>query len=330
MSKVITTTFQLRRGNSSWYKTNNPVLAQGEPAYELDTKKLKIGDGVHNYSAIPYLADKTQAIIAPLFDEDEFYSVGDYVIKDDTLYQFIHDHQAEPWDEEDVVEDEIWAALNRLESTINAKYTKPVNGIPTNDIANGAITNEKLTTEILNLIYNSYPSETQTNASIVETTLAANNLPLSALEVWICAAQAGSGDPTPSNVRPLTARTETNVIVSPTASAIDGTTYPISLSSIPGGVWLGKLNVLTGELTVVAEALTIDGVNRKVTYQSTFQTSAPSGGKIFCYTTPTTYTHNIPANVRPYMTGDRVKLGWSWTMPLYSYGYNRGSDQDHQ
>ena len=144
MSKVITTTFQLRRGNSSWYVENDPILAQGEPVYELDTKKLKIGDGVHNYSAIPYLTDKTQAIIAPLFDEYEFYSVGDYVIKDDTLYQFIHDHQAEPWDEDDVVEDEIWAALRRLESTINTKYTKPTNGIPTNDIANNAITNAKI------------------------------------------------------------------------------------------------------------------------------------------------------------------------------------------
>lgn len=45
MVEVIKTTFQLRRGEASVWKKNNPILAKGEPGVELDTLKMKIGDG---------------------------------------------------------------------------------------------------------------------------------------------------------------------------------------------------------------------------------------------------------------------------------------------
>ena len=46
MAKVIKTTFKLRRGlESAWIKAN-PILAEGEPGWTLDTHILKIGDGV--------------------------------------------------------------------------------------------------------------------------------------------------------------------------------------------------------------------------------------------------------------------------------------------
>lgn len=53
--KVIKTTFKLRRGTADAFKTNNPLLADGEPAYELDAYKLKIGDGKTNYNDLPYI-----------------------------------------------------------------------------------------------------------------------------------------------------------------------------------------------------------------------------------------------------------------------------------
>lgn len=38
-------TFKLKRYNSSDWAYNNPILASGEPGYEKDTGRLRIGDG---------------------------------------------------------------------------------------------------------------------------------------------------------------------------------------------------------------------------------------------------------------------------------------------
>ena len=56
MAKVINTTIKLKRGQSTEWETKNPVLAAGEPGFELDTGKLKIGNGVDNYNTLNYLA----------------------------------------------------------------------------------------------------------------------------------------------------------------------------------------------------------------------------------------------------------------------------------
>ena len=46
MAEVIKTTFKLRRGLSADWERVNPVLAEGEPGWALDTQVLKIGDGI--------------------------------------------------------------------------------------------------------------------------------------------------------------------------------------------------------------------------------------------------------------------------------------------
>lgn len=43
MAQVIKTTFQFKRANASRWIELNPILADGEPGFELDTGKLKIG-----------------------------------------------------------------------------------------------------------------------------------------------------------------------------------------------------------------------------------------------------------------------------------------------
>lgn len=55
MSKVIHTTFQFKRGVSADWAIVNPILAAGEPGFELDTGALKIGDGVNHYNDLPYV-----------------------------------------------------------------------------------------------------------------------------------------------------------------------------------------------------------------------------------------------------------------------------------
>lgn len=44
-----------RRDNASNWSTNNPVLALGEFGFELDTNKLKIGDGVSAWNSLSYI-----------------------------------------------------------------------------------------------------------------------------------------------------------------------------------------------------------------------------------------------------------------------------------
>ena len=50
MSRIIKTTFQLRRGLKQDWETINPLLAYGEPGFEVDTNKLKIGNGLEEWN----------------------------------------------------------------------------------------------------------------------------------------------------------------------------------------------------------------------------------------------------------------------------------------
>lgn len=50
------TQIKLRRDTSANFTSANPVLGQGEPAYETDTKKLKIGDGTTAYTQLEYFS----------------------------------------------------------------------------------------------------------------------------------------------------------------------------------------------------------------------------------------------------------------------------------
>lgn len=63
MAKVLKTTFKLKRGSAQAWKEQNPILAAGEPGYELDTHKLKIGDGSTHYNDLPYICKGTDADI---------------------------------------------------------------------------------------------------------------------------------------------------------------------------------------------------------------------------------------------------------------------------
>lgn len=53
--KVIKTTFQVRRALKATWEKLNPVLAYGEPGFERETYKLKIGDGSTPWVDLPYV-----------------------------------------------------------------------------------------------------------------------------------------------------------------------------------------------------------------------------------------------------------------------------------
>jgi hypothetical protein len=80
MAEVIKITYQLRRGTSAVWNNNNPLLAAGEPGYELDTHKVKIGDGTSYWKDLPYIGEHNIVVYA---SRNEFPSVGNvnYIYK---------------------------------------------------------------------------------------------------------------------------------------------------------------------------------------------------------------------------------------------------------
>lgn len=57
------TTIKFRRDNSANWVSINPIPALGEPCYEIDTDKLKIGNGVDHYTDLQYITDGGTATI---------------------------------------------------------------------------------------------------------------------------------------------------------------------------------------------------------------------------------------------------------------------------
>ena len=50
------TLLQLRKGTASAWVAANPVLEVGEPGFESDTKKFKIGDGTTAWNQLRYVS----------------------------------------------------------------------------------------------------------------------------------------------------------------------------------------------------------------------------------------------------------------------------------
>lgn len=58
---------QLKRGTKDYWASVNPILAQGEPALEIDTGKEKVGDGITPWNSLPYRFNNSSNI-----EQDEF------------------------------------------------------------------------------------------------------------------------------------------------------------------------------------------------------------------------------------------------------------------
>src|SRR3569832_647361 len=56
---------QLRRGTAADWITANPILAEGELGLELDTGKVKAGNGVDDWNTLPYVVGTTGPAGAP-------------------------------------------------------------------------------------------------------------------------------------------------------------------------------------------------------------------------------------------------------------------------
>ena len=50
---------QFKRGTARAFRRDNPILSEGQPAVELDTFKMKIGNGYTKYRDLPYISEGT-------------------------------------------------------------------------------------------------------------------------------------------------------------------------------------------------------------------------------------------------------------------------------
>ena len=96
MAEVVKHIYQFKRGTAQRLIEVNPILRQGEPGFEYDTGKLKIGDGFTPWLALPYINDVNvsgQEEMVVVASYSDLPKVGDEsklyrVVEDKLLYQW--------------------------------------------------------------------------------------------------------------------------------------------------------------------------------------------------------------------------------------------------
>lgn len=86
---------QFKRGTAQRFIEVNPLLSEGEPGFEYDTYKLKIGDGVHYWNDLPY-------VNSTVAGTEEIVSVQNYTNlpkagENSKLYRVISDKLLYQW-----------------------------------------------------------------------------------------------------------------------------------------------------------------------------------------------------------------------------------------
>lgn len=90
--QILKTIFQVKRGQSAAWASVNPVLKVGEPGFEIDTGRLKIGDGSTEWNALKYIGESGSGVMNAETHFD-FPSFGDSNIiykaeKEKKIYQW--------------------------------------------------------------------------------------------------------------------------------------------------------------------------------------------------------------------------------------------------
>ena len=81
----------------------------------------------------------------------------------------------------------------------------------------------------------------RTLTNVVVATFYAVSTTLRELVIDVTPTQSGTGDPSPTNIRPITGWNEANIVVSSTLDSSDGTIYSVSWQSKAGTVYGGTL-----------------------------------------------------------------------------------------
>ena len=86
---------QLKRGTSSSWVNQNPILAIGEPGFEKDTGRLKIGDGVSSWLDLDYVGEDGTGVYNAATHLD-FPSVG----KSNVIYKAYEEQKLYQWNDD--------------------------------------------------------------------------------------------------------------------------------------------------------------------------------------------------------------------------------------
>lgn len=118
--------FKLRRDTAANFAAKNPKLASGEPGFETDTFKGKIGNGIDLWADLPYYLaeDDIEAMIAAAIAEAEFEGIPGP--PGDSAYQVAVDNGF-------VGDEEAW-----LDSLMGPAGAQGIQGLPGEDGADGA------------------------------------------------------------------------------------------------------------------------------------------------------------------------------------------------
>ena len=90
---VVYQTIQLKRGKAAAWIKQNPILLAGEAGFELDTNKLKIGDGSTPWNSLPYQNDNSVINAETHFD---FPNIG----RADVIYKASKEQKLYQWNPE--------------------------------------------------------------------------------------------------------------------------------------------------------------------------------------------------------------------------------------
>lgn len=111
-------TIQLKRGKASSWVTLNPILQPGEPGFEIDTGKIKIGNGVDEWLDLKYVGED-KALVVNANTHYDFPAIGDV----DIIYKAFQENQLYQWNEttfeyELIIDTNIYATKEELQKAI--------------------------------------------------------------------------------------------------------------------------------------------------------------------------------------------------------------------
>ena len=55
MAQILEATIKVRRDTAANWTTENPILEEGEFGFEIDTIKIKIGNGILTWTSLGYI-----------------------------------------------------------------------------------------------------------------------------------------------------------------------------------------------------------------------------------------------------------------------------------
>lgn len=112
-------TIKFKRGKASSWNSLNPVLEPGEPGFEIDSGRIKIGNGVDNWNKLNYLGDGKNLIVTANTHFD-FPAIGDVNI----IYKASQEKQLYQWNDETfeyelLLDTTIYATKEELQNAID-------------------------------------------------------------------------------------------------------------------------------------------------------------------------------------------------------------------